>query len=365
VIQAAQGLRVQLPANPRILVARLDSLGDCILSSSFFIGLRRLFPTAHLTGAFSETTASLFEHGPLFDRLIPVPPQPSGGWPDMLDPPYDLAICPRWDVDPWSTRQLMLLSQAPVRLGFDRGPYRHDMPDDGWPGAYFTHLVRTRSDHHEVMKGQDLLHYLGAIGAAPDPQLWLTEAATSCADDYILAQRLDRFAVLAIAARVQRRAWPVENFLPVIDALASRARGLRLIVIGGEDAAAAGAWLRQQRPDSVLEVVGALPLLSSAALIARSELYIGMDTGPMHMAAALGVPVVEISCHPLSGSADHPNSPDRFGPYATRNRVLRPAKPLAPCTDGCEADREPHCIMQVAASDVIAAALDLLAPIRP
>jgi heptosyltransferase-2 len=188
----------------------------------------------------------------------------------------------------------------------------------------------------------------------------LTEAASDWAGDFIRAQQLDRFAVLAVSATWERRIWPVENFLPVIDALVGRHPDLRFVVIGAKDAAASGAWLQQMRPDAVVCAVGAPPVLSSAALIARSDLYVGMDTGPMHLAAAAGVPVVEISCHPLSGSADHPNSPSRFGPYATRSRILRPAQPLTPCVDGCMAEHEPHCITQVAASDVVEAALALL-----
>jgi|HubBroStandDraft_1064217.scaffolds.fasta_scaffold00152_19 ADP-heptose:LPS heptosyltransferase len=353
-------VRPTLPPDPRILVARLDSLGDCILSSSFFAGLRQLFPTAHLTGAFSEDVVPLFDHCPIFDRVVAMPLEPSDGRLGLLDPPYDLAICPRWDVDHWSTRQLALESRAPIRVGFDRGPYRHDEPRDGWVGAYFSHPVRTRSDYHEVAKGGDLLHFLGASTPAPDPRLWLSAAEEGEAEAFIRGHRLERFAVLAVAARWSHRVWPVENFLTVIDDLVTRESALRFVVVGGEDALAPGAWLHQMRPETVVHAAGSLPLLASAALIARSVLYIGMDSGPKHMAAAAGVPVVEISCHPRSGSIDHPNSPSRFGAYATRNRVLRPARARAPCVDGCMIMGEAHCIVQVPAADVVAAALSLL-----
>ena len=273
--------------------------------------------------------------------------------------PYDLAICPRWDVDYWSTRSLALLSQAPVRIGFDRGPYRYDQPRDGWAGAYFTDLARTRSDRHEVLKGQDLLHFLGATGPAPDPRLWLPDAAKAWADEFVREHRLERFAVLVVSAWLQHRIWPVENFLSVIDAI-RKATDLRFVVVGSEDAAASGAWLQQMRPEAVVCAASGVEILWSAALIAQSDLYIGMDTGPMHLAAASTVPVVEISCHPLSGRADQPNSPSRFGPYATPHRILRPIRSLAPCVDGCTRLHESHCISQVPAAAVIDAALDLL-----
>ena len=354
----------RLPQHPRILVARLDSLGDCVLSTGFLAGLRQLFPTAHITGAFSAATAPLFDHCPLLDRVVAMPVQPGEARRDLLEPPYDLAICPRWDVDCWSTRQLALWSGAPIRVGFDRGPYRYDEPIDGWCGAYFTDLVRTRSDRHEVLKGQDMLHFLGASGEAPAPLLWLSAAERDWAAEFLRSHRIGRFAVLAVAAKWPYRTWPVENFLPVIDAL-HVVEGLRAVVIGAEDAVAPGEWLRAQRPHAVVCATGSVQLLATAALIARAELYVGMDTGPMHLAAASGVPVVEISCHPPTGRAEHPNSPTRFGPYATRHRILRPVAAIAPCVDGCKRIDVPHCIAGVTPAAVVAALRDLLAETAP
>jgi ADP-heptose:LPS heptosyltransferase len=345
----------------RILVARLDSLGDCVLSSGFFAGLRTLYPRAEITAAFSASTAALFAHCPLIDRLVAVPRGPTTGWRALIEPPYDMSICPRWDVDHWSTRTLALLSQAPVRIGFDRGSFRYEAPFDGWSGAYFTDLAQTQSARHEVLKSQDMLHFLGATGAIADPMLWIAESSISWAAEFVRAHGLDRYAVLAVSAGQKNRVWPVENFLPVIDAL-HRQTGLRFVVIGADDASAAGAWLEAQRPGVVVCATGTVSILSTAALIATSALYVGMDTGPMHLAAASGVPVVEISCHPLSGAFDHANSPSRFGPYATRSRVLQPALPIAPCDSGCMLLNESHCIAQVSVADVIAAALELCAP---
>lgn len=67
-------------ADARILVARLDAIDDCILSAGFFIGLRALFPTAHITGVFQEETAPLYESSGRFDTILrcPQPDPPSG-----------------------------------------------------------------------------------------------------------------------------------------------------------------------------------------------------------------------------------------------------------------------------------------------
>ena len=73
--------------------------------------------------------------------------------------------------------------------------------------------------------------------------------------------------------------------------------------------------------------------------------------GPMHLAAAVGTPVVEISCHPLHGSVVHHNSPKRFGPFGVPHIVLQPEKPLPPCSDGCTATQA-HCILNVSVMHV-------------
>ena len=62
------------------------------------------------------------------------------------------------------------------------------------------------------------------------------------------------------------------------------------------------------------DLCGDCSLLESAALIARSDVVLTIDTGPMHIAAALGRPLVAISCHPLGADPDHVNAPERFRP---------------------------------------------------
>jgi ADP-heptose:LPS heptosyltransferase len=348
----------------RILVARLDSLGDCVLSSSFFVGLRRLFPKAHLTGVFSVSTSALFEGSPAFDRIVAIPRDSTETWRELIQAAYDVANFPRWDIDYWSTRHLAILSQAPVRIGFDRGPYFYDQPIDGWAGAYFTDLVRTRSDLHEVLKTGQMLQYLGMGGPTPLPCLWLPKIAREWAGNFVEENDLGDFSVITVAAGQKNKIWPVENFLPVIDAL-RRTSSLRFVVVGAHDATEAGTWLAQMRPGAVVCATGSVPILSTAALIARSKIYIGMDTGAKHLAAVSQVPVVEISCHPRSGRSDHPGSPARFGPYATCSRVVQPALSPESCSDGCNVTDVPHCIRGVQATDVIEAALQLLGTLHP
>ena len=79
----------------------------------------------------------------------------------------------------------------------------------------------------------------------------------------------------------------------------------------------------------------------------------------MHLAAAAGVPVIEISCHPLGGAPEHENSPLRFGPYNVPAVIIRPERPAPPCTDACEASGL-HCLAAVPSDRVAKAARQLL-----
>jgi heptosyltransferase-2 len=108
-------------------------------------------------------------------------------------------------------------------------------------------------------------------------------------------------------------------------------------------------------------LAGRTTLRETAAVLERCRLYVGNDSGPLHLAAAGGVPCVEISCHPATGRPDHENSPDRFGPWGVPHVVLRAASPRAPCDGYCGA-QAPHCILEVDVDAVVAAADSLLAP---
>jgi len=110
----------------------------------------------------------------------------------------------------------------------------------------------------------------------------------------------------------------------------------------------------------VVDAAGGLGLRGSLALLARADLYLGGDTGTMHLASAAGLPAVVVSCHPRDGSPAGTNAPGRFGPWAARpSRVLQPATGLPGCGSGCVA-AAPHCITTIDVADAADAVLELL-----
>jgi hypothetical protein len=102
------------------------------------------------------------------------------------------------------------------------------------------------------------------------------------------------------------------------------------------------------RPEAA-STAGQLSIRETAALIGRCDALVGVDSGPVHLAAAVGTPVAVLSCHPVAGSPKHANSPMRFAPWAADGSsvlVLQPASGTPPCSDCCNA-AGPHCILGI------------------
>src|SRR5208337_5093831 len=95
-------------------------------------------------------------------------------------------------------------------------------------------------------------------------------------------------------------------------------------------------------------------LRETAAVLERCQLAVTADSGPMHLAAAAGSAVVEISCHPRAGDAEHYNSPVRLHPWGVPYAVVQPEHAADGCRDSCEST-EPHCILEIQPDQVLEA----------
>jgi len=104
----------------------------------------------------------------------------------------------------------------------------------------------------------------------------------------------------------------------------------------------------------MINLIGQTTLRQTAAIINESHLFIGNDGGPMHLAAAVGTSIIEICCHPKSGSPKHHNSPRRFGPWKIQSTILQPEYAVGPCKDSCLSAKA-HCIKSISTAQVIKA----------
>jgi ADP-heptose:LPS heptosyltransferase len=119
---------------------------------------------------------------------------------------------------------------------------------------------------------------------------------------------------------------------------------LDVAIIGSPGSAEDAARFARGSGERAASAAGPLGTRETAALIARAAAFIGMDSGPAHIAAAVGTPVAVLFCHPADGSPDHTYAPQRFVPRGRHVLAIQPEHATAPCVAGCEAG-EAHCIL--------------------
>lgn len=355
-----------------ILVVALAEAGDMVLLSVFLRGLRRLAPAARVTLVCLPSARVLYEASPDVDEVITydavaprvlrpllLPRRARAFARRQLARRFDLAIVPRWDTDHHLASLVALHSRAPRRLWHGERAYARKATLNAGFDTLFTDVVRSTDVAHEVERHLVMLHAMGAAAPSPELGLALTDDDRRRAADALASIDATKpLIAFGIGAAHPKRRWPVARFAEVGRAL-QRAHDARIVVVGGPADGPPQHDLLGELGASALGLAGPLTLRESAAVLARCRLFVGSDSAPMHLAAAMGVPCVEISCHPTGGDPLHNNAPERFAPWGVPSRIVRPAAAVPPCTAQCDADVA-HCILAVTPAMVLAAAGDLL-----
>ncbi len=349
------------------------SVGDLILSLTLLERVHALWPKAQLDVAVGSSMAELVRAIPYVHRMFSIP-RPSARQPVLLayaaihqatrlfqqqiaSTPYDLAIAPRWDsADSYFSAHLAHLTGAPIRCGYSSAA------DGGSTQTAQSHprIAPGGAHEHESLRYTRLLARCGLESLeAVDPHIpskpiraLVDIAQARRAAHLALALPLPgAYAVLSPGATNSSRMWPVTRFAELGQYL-HRHLQLAIVVIGSR----ADQALCQSLTDSVgpgaISLAGKTSPLQMLDLLAASSLFVGNDSGPAHIAGALGKQTFVISPFPASSNLDHPNSPQRFRPVGPRVHVLQPHTPSAPCSLFCT-QNVPHCILLVPTSRVI------------
>lgn len=356
----------------RILVIKLDKLGDVILVSPFFRELRRNYPDARITAVVSREANELMRCCPYVNRTLPVDPSPvdilaarriaRAIRKDFGTP--DLTIVPRYCVDLYGAGWIAFFSGAPKRLTFSEfGTPRKSKVNRG-ADALFTDVIHSNAARHEVERSLDLLRNLGLNVMDDRLEVWPSEPERREAASMLGSANNDAapLVALGLGASQAKKMWPVERFADVCRRLHA-ANGARIVAMGTRAEAHLLNQLRERLGQAVA-VSGTVGLGTLAALFERCSLFLGTDSAQKHIAAAAGVPVVEVSCHPAHGDTGGGNNTVRFHAWGVAQVVLQPNAASSPCRVTCEA-LAPHCILDVSVEDVARAAAELLAARRP
>lgn len=346
-----------------VVVLRLDHIGDLVLTGPFLVQLRAAYPASHIVLVVTTTNADLARRLSVVDEVVAIPDRRSrrfGRAQKALDRRrlvrrlrscrMDMTINPRWDFDHYGALEIIRSLGAPVRLGFAEADKRVQP-------SVFTRVVEVPADEHEALKP---LHLLPEADVRARSDLkhprWFSAADERAADELVAAADAP-LIVFGIGADEGRKVWPPERFARCAETLCERF-GAVAVIVGSKADSGSAARFATIAPNCI-NLAGATSLPVAAAVIARAALFVGNDAGPMHLAAAAGVPIVEIRCHPRAGAPEHRYGPERFGPRPGPAVTLQPAAPAEGCVESCDA-QEAHCILATSVEDVVSAATRLL-----
>ena len=326
----------------KILILKPSSLGDVIHALPVLRLLKLHFGDAEIFWWIDSALAPLIEGDPdlagivRFERKRWGKPQ---HWLEMLrsirwlraqnfDLVIDLQCLARSGAFAWLARGKTLIGLDEVREGA-RGFYDLAVPRK----SFHTHAVDW---YLSVLPPLGVPVHKNFTWLPERPQIaddvnrkWFSENSS-------LITHHSKLILLQPGARWKNKRWPVNHFAELVRTLAEKFPDARFAVLGGKDDAPLGEMISQTAPEKILNLCGATTLPEMIEWVRRCDLLITNDTGPMHVAAALGKPLVA-----LFG----PTEPRRTGPYGQLENVLRLNLPCSPCLSSrCSIENTDECL---------------------
>lgn len=334
----------------RILVVRTDRIGDVVLSLPMVAALKGRFPNAQVLFLVRTYTRDLVSHDPGISGVLTsdVDGLPKSFWTlvrEIRTGRFDAAVVASPTL---RTALLIACARIPVRVGTG---YR-------WYSMLFNQRVyehRKTALKHESEYNVSLLGALGIHPEAP-PRAVLTIPQSARREAERLRAALgfapdETVVVLHPGSGGSARDWRAENFGILARMLSDS--GARVLVTGGQGEEQLVERVVRAAGIPLVTSIGAMGLLTMGAFLSSVSLFVSNSTGPLHIAAAVGTPV--IAFYPPITQC----SPKRWGPLATEKIVFEADASQCPrCKGGpCQGD---DCMQMIPVEDVREAAMELL-----
>lgn len=363
----------------RVLVFRLDMLGDVLMTIPLLREIRRMCPQAELDFAVRRENLDLLWDCHYVSRVIPFPSadvdilqqerrreylERSG-----LGGEYDVVFLPGPLLTGSACLAELLLAmecRAQCRVGriyvseeagcvLQRPLSHRDLLD-----SMFTGLLWHSEPRHEVDCILDMLIAAGGQVSDRRMEYWLGSAEQSFAERVWQESGLPTGAVaiaVGLVSRGKNRTWAAGNYVRLWKRLRDIDSNLYFVLLGGDDAEDAASLLR--REERVIDLTGRTTLPEAAACMARCSFYLGAVTGLLHFASALGKPIVEITGWAAGASPYNLNAPGRVGPYGVLQEICCAGSGYTPA-EARSAANDPEFINTVTVEMVYAATVRML-----
>jgi len=332
---------VTSPGSSRILLVKLSSFGDVLHALPTLEALRAAFPAGHITWLVEEAYAPLLTGHPALDAVWAVPRVRLGQkvrrekllnllrlMGRVRAAQFDLVI----DLQGLLKSALWVaIAKSFRKVGYDRTRELSYL-------ALTERISPYDPEAHAVWRYLHVARHLGAPPTLPRFRLGLTPVFPEA-----LAPGDRDLVVLHPGARWASKLWPAASWAQLADWL-SREKGLAVVITGSPGDRVLAAQIAAQMQEKVWNLAGRTSLAELAGIMKKARLAVTADTGPMHLAAALGTRVVA-----LFG----PTAPGRTGPFGAGHRVVRLGVECSPCFQRyCP---EPRCLTGLSPDAVQAA----------
>lgn len=296
-----------------ILVVRADRMGDVILTVPAIRALKKAFPAARVSVWLDPSTRPLLQGLPFIDEILCEDRR--RGWAGYFSfieglrrKQFDLAVVFHTKRH---TNAACALAGIPLRLG-----YRNNK--NGW---LLTRPVEDRrhfGEKHEVEYCLDLLQAVGVRTTDLSLELARDPAADAWAGDFVATELSgEPFLVIHPDASCTTRLWPASSYARLINSL--RGRGLKIVLVGRKEAGDCARDVCRLVSYPVVDMTAQTSLPQLVSLLRLSRAVISNDSGPVHLAAAVGAPTVSIFLRRQPGI-----NPERWKPLGPKTRIVLP-----------------------------------------
>ena len=291
----------------KILIIKLGSIGDVIHTLPVLEAIKKQHPTACVSWLVEPKSLNIIKNNPMLDEIILF----KRNYSNVLNTiqtirkkNFDYVI----DLQgTYKSQMFCLFSGSPCRIGFNK-------TKEFFPLAYNIKIPLPTMDRHAVDRNLDLLENIGI--QRPKTINFPIEFPKEKKWDF------KNYCVISASAGKPANRWDADNFSELASKI-SKELQLDVVFIGSlADKDLNTNIIKKSKQQRIHDFSGLLSLKETCLLLKGSKFLICGDTGPMHMAVAVGCPVIA-----LFGSS----SPQRTGPYNGNNIVIQKTTPCAPC----------------------------------